>query len=103
MGQKSKNHKANLDFRDMVRILVLQDENKSEEEAAAAAETATRQQQVTSLIDEVIEETSKEFVFRTYDTKNCWYKQIMDPLELRNHVANAIRYARKRIIKQRNQ
>lgn len=101
--QKSKNHKGNLDFRDMVRIFVLREENKSEEAAAAAAATLNKQQQVTSLIDEVIEEISKEFVFRTYDTKNCWYRQITDPIELRSHVANAIRYVRKRIVKQKNQ
>ena len=54
-------------------------------------------------IDKVIEETSGKFVFRTYDAKNCWYKQIVDRGELRSQISQVIRDIRKRIVKDRKQ
>jgi hypothetical protein len=59
--------------------------------------------QATLLIDKVIEETSKKFIFRIYDAKHCWYKRIIDPVEMRPQISLAIRQARKRIAKEQNQ
>ena len=89
-----KNHKGNLDFRDRVQTMViLEEENKAEETSVTDA----------LFIDKVTEETSKEFIFRVYDRKHCWYKQIIDRVEIRYQISQAIRYAKKHLAKTQNQ
>merc|ERR1719378_257340 len=74
--KKFKNHKGNLDFREMVRSMVLkQDEEIKAEHSFATTTTAYKQlsdnvkapsrlKQPALLIDKVIEVASKEFIFR---------------------------------------
>lgn len=59
--------------------------------------------QAALLIDKVIDVASKEFIFRIYDAKYCWYKKIIDPVELRPQISLAIRHTRKLIAKEQNQ
>jgi len=110
--KKFKNHKGNLAFRDTVRTMVLLEEDVKEKKAKTYVATTTtttttakhhRIKQSSLLIDKVIEEASKEYVFRIYDTKNCWYKKVTDPVELRSQISLAIRYTRKHIEKEQKQ
>lgn len=50
-------------------------------------------------IDKVVLQASDKFSFRVYDTKNCWYKLIVDCFELRSYISQSIRETRKEIAK----
>merc|ERR1712187_570470 len=71
-------------------------------ESSNAKPPSSKTKQAGMLIDKVIEESSKVFVFRIYEAKDCWFKQITDPVELRPHIGLAVRNERKRIAKEQN-
>jgi len=113
--KKCKHHKGNLDFRDMLRRMILLEENKRVRKASADTTTTSfdlldnnsgmipLRTQNLIFTNKVIEEASKKFTFRIYNMNNCLYEQIVDPTILRSKISKAIRDARKRIEKQERQ
>ena len=43
------------------------------------------------------------FIFRIYDASNCWYKQIVNPAELRSQISQALRNTKDRITREQKQ
>ena len=92
--KKYRRHRGNLDFREMVQEMILLEEANKNHSTTKTEMSARRQ--TMQLIDKVLEETSKKFIFRTYDAKNCWYRKF-DGNELRFQITLAIRNAKKNI------
>ena len=59
--------------------------------------------QATLLIDKIMQETLKVFLFRIYDTQYCWYRKIIDPTELRHQISLSIRHTRTQMMKERKE
>ena len=117
--KKYKHHKGNLDFRELLRsmVLPLEDEENRVENCGSRLGSSNNcnvsiknggpklapRIQAALLIDRVIEEASKKFVFRVYDPKKCWYRQIIDHAELRPQISQVIRDRRKQMSKEQKQ